>query len=101
MLTRNQIKTRLKLCRKFDEGTEITDCVHLMCDVVDNLYNLGYHTDAEIVLIVTESICGDYILYLFNHGSDWSEFDKIPTELYKYFTGREKLTKKEFEAQLD
>lgn len=93
---------RLDMCKAVAdyEGTEIGD---ILGNLIHAARQLHAFTDyqAEMVLLIAEQICYDYVHdVLWARQCDWEEYKDFDSEVYAHFNGgAKKLTEEEFERK--
>ena len=78
---------RLAMCEAFVEGSEIGDVVTSLIRSVRMLSGISLDHEKELVLLVVEKICADYVDWLRSEGDDFEEYSQFPIEVFKHFTG--------------
>lgn len=86
---------RVAMCEAFVEGSEIGDVVRSLTQSVRMLSGILGDHETQLVLLVVEKVCKDYVEWLRSEGDDFEEYDQFPIEVFKHFTGgADKLNEK-------
>lgn len=92
---------RLQMCHDFCEGTEIGDAVEALLHAIDRLQSIGNTERADVVLVLAEGVCRDYVTWLQNECSDYDDYQRFPDKVFEHFSGEKKLSKKKFLAECE
>lgn len=86
------------LLSKYFEGTEIGDAVERLLDAAWSLKGINYDAEATTVLDIAEVLIKNDLDYIIIESGDYESYKQFDDEVYKYVTGKPKLSKEKFES---
>lgn len=92
---------KLTLYRKFDEGTEISDAIHLLIRAALVLNGISADHELGLVMLTIEKMIRDYMEMGRARNLDWEDYKEIDPELYSFVLGgANKLSIEQFQGDL-
>ncbi len=95
-------RERINLCKKFShaEDSEIGEAVGALAKAASILNGLADEHSTQLALITAEDICRRHLRNFDLEAPDYETYEEMPTDVYKYFTKKDKLTEDQWKFNM-